>query len=156
MVEWFGVAQGMGFHERDGGEDVCVGDVTDVGEVEEVVVVAELEFRLTFGIGAQHAGDHLHVAFAEDASGAEGDGEHGAVLAVGFEDEVFGDAFGFGVVFFLLGAAEDGPSLVGVDEVADGVVDDGCGAGVYECLDSSYLCCALNEVLRSFDVDFVE
>jgi hypothetical protein len=58
-----------------GREEVRVCDVADVGEVEEVLVGAELEI----GLGGQgnfgHAGEGLGVAFAEDACGADGAGE---------------------------------------------------------------------------------
>lgn len=68
-----------------------MGDVADVGEVEDVGVVAELDVRLVVVVGAQEAGERLDVALAEDARGAEGGGEElGGFLAVGFDDELFG------------------------------------------------------------------
>jgi len=48
--------------------------VPDVGEVEEVVIVAELEAGFVGSVGGERAGDHLHVAFAEDGGGADGAG----------------------------------------------------------------------------------
>lgn len=51
---------------------VC--DVAHIGEVEEVVVVAELETRFVGCVSRQCAGDDLHVAFAEDGGGADGAG----------------------------------------------------------------------------------
>lgn len=49
-------------HEPLGGEDVCVGGIFDVGEVEEVVVFAELEFGLAVAEDGEHPGKHLAVA----------------------------------------------------------------------------------------------
>lgn len=51
-----------------------MGDVADVGEVEDVGVVAELDVRLVVVVGAEEAGEGLDVALAEDARGAEGGG----------------------------------------------------------------------------------
>lgn len=48
--------------------------VADVCEIEEVVVVADLEFGLAFAVGGYHFGEKLDVAFAEDAGGADGAG----------------------------------------------------------------------------------
>lgn len=71
------------------GEEVCVGDVADVCEVEEVGVVAELDVGFVGLVGFYEAVEGLDVAFAEDAGGTEGRGEEfgGAVC---FEDDFFG------------------------------------------------------------------
>lgn len=52
-------------------------DVDDVREVEEVGVVAELEARAVRVVDVEDRGQDLHVAFAEDACGADGAGEEG-------------------------------------------------------------------------------
>jgi hypothetical protein len=57
-----------------GGEEVGVCDVLDVGEVEEVVVVAELEAGFVGCVGGEGPRDQLHVTFAEDGGGADGAG----------------------------------------------------------------------------------
>lgn len=75
-----------------------MGDVADVGEVEDVGVVAELDVRLVVVVGAEEAGQRLDVALAEDARGAEGGGEQlGGLLAVGFDDELFGGGLQIGI-----------------------------------------------------------
>lgn len=90
VVEWLGGCAGGG-EEEVGCEKVPVGDVADVGEVEDVGVVADLDVGFAVAVGAQEAGQGLHVAFAEDACWADGGCEElVGVLAVGFEDEVFG------------------------------------------------------------------
>ncbi len=144
--------------QGDGGEDVGVGGVADVGEVEEVGVGAELEGGLALGEGFHHAGDELEVAFAEDAGGADGGGEEvrGGRVAVVGQDEGFGEGFGFGVVFWLEGGGEDGVGFVGVAEGGDGVVDDGGGGGVDEGLDGGGFGGAGEEVGGAGDVDGVE
>jgi len=45
-------------------EDVCVGGIFNVGEVEEVVVWAELEFGLVVFEDGEHPRNHLAVAGA--------------------------------------------------------------------------------------------
>lgn len=78
---------GGGREEEAGGEEVGVGDVADVGEVEEVVVVAELDARLALAVDLDHLVRHHGVALAEDARGADGGCEEGVrVLAVCLED----------------------------------------------------------------------
>lgn len=47
-------------------------DVADVGEVEDVEVVADLDLVLAVVVGADEACERLAVAFAEDARGADG------------------------------------------------------------------------------------
>ena len=46
------------------GEDMCIGGVFYVGEVEEVVVCAELEFGLVVFEDREHPRDHLAVTGA--------------------------------------------------------------------------------------------
>lgn len=76
-----------------GGEEMGVGDVADVGEVEDVCVVAELDVGLAVLVGSEEAGEGLDVALAEDACGADGGGEElGGLLAVGLDDEFFGSS----------------------------------------------------------------
>ena len=65
-------------------------DVADVGEVEDVEVVADLDLVLAVVVGADEAREGLAVAFAEDARGADGAGQElGAFLAVGGDDSLF-------------------------------------------------------------------
>jgi hypothetical protein len=53
---------------------MCVCDVQDVGEVEEVGVFAELETGAVCVVDVEYWREDLDVAFAEDAGGAEGAG----------------------------------------------------------------------------------
>lgn len=144
--------------QGDGGEDVGVRGVADVGEVKEVGVGAELEGGLALGEGFHHARDELEVAFAEDASGADGGREEvwGGRVAVVGQDEGFGEGFCFGVVFRLEGGGEDGVGFVGVAEGGDGVVDYGGRGGVDEGLDGGDFGGASEEVGGAGDVDGVE
>lgn len=67
-----------------------MGDVADVGEVEEVLVVADLDVGLAATVGAEQSREQLGVALAEDARGANGTSEElGGLFAVGLEDELF-------------------------------------------------------------------
>lgn len=86
--------------QRRGREQVRVRHVADVGEVEQVLVVAELEARLARLVDVVHGWDGLHVAFAEDAGRAERGCEERWVRggAVGGEDEEL--CFGLLVVRF--------------------------------------------------------
>merc|ERR1711977_237610 len=134
-----------------------VGDVADLGEVEEVLVRADLDFGLPAVVGGQARREQLHVAFAEHGRGPDGGGEEFGVRggAVGGEDVEFGLGFGGGVVFRLVGAHDQRVGFVGVDEVGDGVVDDGGGAGVDEGFHTRLLGGA-DQVLSAVDVDVVE
>lgn len=143
----------MGLLQGEGGEDVRVGDVAHVGEVEEVVVRAELEFGLALLVGGEHVCGDLGVAFAEDAGGAEGQGEE--VWAVGCEHGGFRPGFGGGVVFLLAGGEEDRELFGGVDEVGGGVVDDGGGGGVDKGVDRGAVAGFGEEGLGAVDVDGV-
>lgn len=67
-----------------------MGDVADVGEVEEVLVVADLDVGLAATVGAEQSREQLGVTLAEDARGANGASEElGGFFAVGLEDELF-------------------------------------------------------------------
>lgn len=89
MVEGYG--GGGGADEKAvSSEEVGVGDVTDIGEVEKVVIVADLDVGLAVAVGSEHAGDELGVTFAKDACWADGGGEESViVLTIGFDDDVF-------------------------------------------------------------------
>jgi hypothetical protein len=86
------VAGGRGEQEA-GGKEVGVGDVADVGEVENVCVVAELDVGFAVLVGSEEAGEGLDVALAEDTCGTEGGGEElEGLFAVGLDDEFFGSS----------------------------------------------------------------
>lgn len=90
VIERRGARRGGG-EEETGGEEVGVGDVADIGKVKDVGVVSELEVAFAAAVGAEEAGEGLHVAFAEDAGWAErGSEEVGGFGTVGFDDEFFG------------------------------------------------------------------
>ena len=114
-----------------------VDDVADVGVVEEVVALAELEVKLPVGSdrggGYDATGKAAVVALADDAGGADGSCEEVVIFfaAVGGEDNRLGASFGFGVEFDWVGD-DEGVVLIRVDEVGDRVVDDGGGGGVDE------------------------
>ena len=64
--------------------------VGDVGEVEEVVVGADLEVGAAGADHVEHGREDLDIAGAEEAGGADGAGEEGGGgLAVGGEDVGF-------------------------------------------------------------------
>jgi len=74
------VVQGLDVQLRGRGEgarreQVAVGHVLDVGEIEQVLVVAELEPGLAVAVHVDHGRDQLHVAGAEDGGRTDGDGE---------------------------------------------------------------------------------
>jgi hypothetical protein len=85
--------------ERDGGgsgggeeelrsEEMGVGDVADVGKVEEVLVGANLDRVLAALVGVEDTSESLDVTLAEDTSWANrGCKELGVVLAVGLEND---------------------------------------------------------------------
>lgn len=72
MVEGDEGRVGGGGEEELACQEVGVGNVTDVGEVEEVLVVADLDVGLAAAVGAEEAGEELGVTFAKDAGGADG------------------------------------------------------------------------------------
>lgn len=78
-------------------EQVCVCHVLDVGEVEHVVVVADLIPAPSLQIDFDDVVLRLHVAFADDPGGADCGGEEvGVVGAVGVDDDFFGRGLGGG------------------------------------------------------------
>lgn len=90
MVQWCGGTRNRG-EESLRGEQVPVRNVTDVGKVEDVGVVAELDVGFAGVVGAQEAGEELDVAFAEDAGRPDRRGDKlGVVFAVGLDDDFFG------------------------------------------------------------------
>lgn len=72
VVERLRAELGRG-EQRTGAQEVPVGDVLDVGEVEQVVIVAELEARAGGVIDVDHTGHQLDVAGAEDGGWADGE-----------------------------------------------------------------------------------
>lgn len=87
-----GHRRGRGGGEQElRGEEMRVRNVADVGEVEEIVVVADLDLVLAGADDADQVRHELDVALAEDACGADGGCEElVGVLTVGFDDDVFG------------------------------------------------------------------
>lgn len=148
---------GGGDEEHVGGEEVAVGSVASVGEVEKVVVVSELDSGLALVVGTQETGKGLDVALAEDGGGSDGGSEEGGegLGAVGLEDEFLGGGLGLGVVLGLQLTTDDGPALVGVVEVAHVVADDTGGGSVDEGLDAGLLA-SLNDAAGALDVNLVE
>lgn len=142
--------------EQVRGEEMCVRYVANVREVEEVRVVADLEVGLVGVVQVQHIGQQLNVALAKDTCRADGGGEEvGGAGAVCLQDGLFGQTLRLGVVVGLELAFEDGPALVGIDEVSDGVTDNRGGAGVDERSDAG-LAAGVNDALGALDVDFVQ
>lgn len=81
---------GGGDEEELGGEEVRVGDVANVGEVEEVLVVADLDVVLAALVDVEDACEGLDVALTKDTGGADGASEElGVILAIRLEDELF-------------------------------------------------------------------
>ena len=73
------------------GEQETVRDVADVGEVKEVLVVANLHLVLFVLVGVEEAGNRLVVALAKDAGRTDGAGEElVGFFAVGGENGLFG------------------------------------------------------------------
>lgn len=94
---------GGGGKEEAGGQEVSVGDVANVCEVEEVEVVADLDLVLAVVVGGEEAGEGLAVALAEDAGGADGAcQELGGLGTVGLEDGFFGGGLGGGLAYLVL------------------------------------------------------
>ena len=105
MVERDGGQQCVRVQQGNRSQYVRVRDVAHVGEVVEVVVVAQLEACLPAAVGSVESGNVLHVAFAEDGGGSEARRQHTGVFPVRGEHESVGDAFGFGVGVALEGRA---------------------------------------------------
>lgn len=82
---------GMGEQEGARGQQVGVGDVLDVSEIEEVVIVAQLPSCLARAVDIDQVVLCHDVALADDACGPDGGGQQlGVVGAVGFEYDLFG------------------------------------------------------------------
>lgn len=77
-----------GGQEELRGEEMGVGDVADVSEVEEVLVSSNLDCVLATLVGVEDTCEGLDIALAEDASWTDGGCEElGVVLAVGLEND---------------------------------------------------------------------
>lgn len=89
MVEGDSGGGGSG-EEELGGEEVGVSDVANVGEVKEVLVIADLDVVLAALVDVEDAGEGLDVTLTKDASGADGASEElGVILTICLEDELF-------------------------------------------------------------------
>lgn len=60
------------------------------------------------------------------------------------------------VILGLLGNAEDGEGLVGVDQIADVVVDDGGAGRIHECLDGAEHLSTLDQIAGARDIHSFE
>lgn len=88
VVEGDGVG-GVCEEEGAGGEEVGMGDVLDVGEVEEVVVLSNLPAGLAGTVDIDDMVLGLDVALANDTRRTESGGQElGPVGAVGLEDDL--------------------------------------------------------------------
>lgn len=87
------VIKGDGGRSGGGEEELCgeemgVGDVTDIGEVEEVLVGTNLDCVLAALVGIENACEGLDVTLAKDAGWANGGcKELGVVLTVGLDND---------------------------------------------------------------------
>lgn len=96
-VDFFVVERGcgrvVGGEQGARREEVGVGYVLDVGEIKEVVIVAHLVPVAALAVDVDDVEGGLDVAFAHDASWADGGCEElGVVDAVGVEDDLFGSS----------------------------------------------------------------
>lgn len=90
VVEGLG-GGGVGEQQGAGGEEVRVGNVLHVREVEQVVIVAQLHARLAREVGVDDVVQGHGVSLAHDAGGADRGGqEPGVVSPVGFDDYLLG------------------------------------------------------------------
>ena len=90
VIEGNGRGSG-GSKEELRSEEMGVGDVADVGKVEEVLVGANLDRVLAALVGVEDTGESLDVALAEDTSWANrGCEELRVVLAIGLENNFLG------------------------------------------------------------------
>lgn len=89
-----GDSGGGGSGEKElGGEEVGVGNVANIGEVKEVLVVADLDVVLAALVDVEDAGEGLDVTLTKDAGGADGASEElGVILAIRLEYELFGSS----------------------------------------------------------------
>lgn len=75
-----------------------MGDVLDIGPVEEVRVVADLVLAPAAEVDLDDVVLRLDIALADDAGRADGGGEEGGALgAVGLDDDLFGCGLDVGV-----------------------------------------------------------
>ena len=88
-VEGYGGEDAMSVEEGLRGEEMSIGDIANIGEVEQVLVGADLKLGLAFPVGADDGWQHLDIAFAEDASWSNGAGQKVRRGSVGFEDSCF-------------------------------------------------------------------
>ncbi len=131
------------------------GDVAHIGPVKEVFARADLESVLP-GLGVlNHLPESVLVAFAENASWSQTHCQHAIARAIGGADKVVGEGFGVAVDFLLVRHVEHGEGLVGVDEVADAVVHDGCAGSVDEGLDGLDTASTFKEIASAVDVDAI-
>lgn len=65
---------------------MAVCDIADIGKVEHVVVVADLELGLALAIRRHHLWQELDIAFAKDAGGSDRARQELLWLAIRFED----------------------------------------------------------------------
>lgn len=144
----------VGDEESLHSEKVSERDVLHVRKVEEILVRSHLELCLPLAVGADHGGDELDVALAEDTRWPDGAGEEVSGGAVRLQDSDFGKGLGRGVVFWLAFAVDHGPIFRGVYELGFGTEDDAGGGGVDEGFDGGFLR-GLEEVLGALDVYFV-
>jgi hypothetical protein len=87
VIEGNGGRSGGG-EEELGSEEMGVGDIADIGEVEEVLIGANLDCVLATLVGVEDACEGLDVTLTKDAGWANGGcKELGIVLAVGLEND---------------------------------------------------------------------
>lgn len=75
----------VGMKESQNSEDVTMGDILDICEIEQVCVVADLEFGLSFAARSDHLWKQLDIALAEDACGTDSAGQEVFGVAVRLE-----------------------------------------------------------------------
>ena len=154
---WQGCAGNGGRPEQEGfgGQDMRAGDVAHIGPVKEIFARTDLESVLP-GLGVlDHLPESVRVAFAENASWSQAHCQHAIAGTVGGADKVVGEGFGVAVDFLLIRHVEHGEEFVGVDEVADAVVHDGCAGSVDEGLNDLDIASTFKEVASALDVDAI-
>lgn len=87
----------VGMEQSENREDVTVGDVFDIGEVEQVCVITDLELGLSLAARSDHLGKQLNITLAEDACRTDGAGEEVFGIAVGLEYGSLGICLGMSV-----------------------------------------------------------
>jgi hypothetical protein len=71
MVEGYG-GRGRGGEEELCGKEMGMGNITNVGEIEEVLIGTDLDCVLAALVGVHDACESLDVALTKDTSGADG------------------------------------------------------------------------------------